>query len=93
MNGDELDLSFGAHLRRLRWKLGSRFGELTQTQFAQRFGLSLGTLRDAEQGRTNPSWAMRVLVAAVELDPALIDRAVVLARERERVEAAVKRRC
>ncbi len=59
---------------------------VTHSQFAKRFGLTLGAVKDAEQDRVEPSRAMRVLVAAIDLDAALVDRAVVLAAERERVE-------
>jgi len=76
---------FARDLLRLRRKLrGPRWRDLTQAQFADRFGLSFGTVKDLEQGRSMPSAAMRTLVAAIELDPVLIERAVVLAAERQR---------
>lgn len=77
---------FGAHMAKLRWKLSRKIGELTQRQFAARFGLTLGMVKDVERGRSRPLPALRVLVAAIELDPALIDRAVALARERQQAE-------
>ena len=78
---------FARDLRRLRRSLrGPRWRDLTQTQFADRFGLAFGTVKDLEQGRTMPSAAMRTLIAAIELDPVLIERAVVLAAERRRCE-------
>lgn len=88
-------IGFARDVLRLRGKLGSRYRGLTQEQFAKRFGLSVGTVKDCEQGRVSPSKAMMLLMAAIELDPALIDRAVVLAAERLRVReesaAALKR--
>jgi putative transcriptional regulator len=86
MNGAKLDLSFGGHLRRIRRSLGPKWFGLTQAEFAKRFGLAVGTVRDAEQGRVRPSLAMQILVAAIEIDPSLIDRAVILASERRRLE-------
>jgi len=53
--------------------------KLSQEHFAERFGLTLGAVKDQEQGRHAPSRAMRVLVAAIELDPRLMERAARLA--------------
>lgn len=84
-------MGFGADLSRVRRSLPRRgAAPVTQSQFASRFGLTLGAVKDAEQDRVAPSRAMRVLVAAIELDTELIDRAVVLAGERERVERTVR---
>ena len=41
-----------------------------------------GAVKDQEQARCRPSKAMRVLVAAIELDPKLMERAAKIARER-----------
>lgn len=55
---------------RLRCDLG-----LTQKAFADRFGLSYGLVRDLEQGRYAPSRSVLVLLAAIEQDPAAVERA------------------
>lgn len=57
---------------------------LTQAGFAERFGLACGTVRDLEQGRCEPSCAMRVLAAVIALDPEIVDQAKALALERFR---------
>jgi transcriptional regulator with XRE-family HTH domain len=44
-------MKFGARLRQLREE-----AELVQTEFAERAGVPLGTLRDYEQERRLPSW-------------------------------------
>lgn len=51
-----------------------RFRELrlSQAAFAKRFGLSVGMIRDVEQGRSRPSRALRVLVELIEHDPATV---------------------
>lgn len=56
--------------------------KLSQERFAERFGLTLGAVKDQEQNRHAPSRAMRVLVAAIEMDPALIQRAAKVAKDR-----------
>lgn len=45
---------------------------LSQAAFAHRYGLSLGAVKDAEQGRHQPSRPMVLLVAAIERDPRLM---------------------
>jgi hypothetical protein len=61
-----------------------RFRELrvNQRRFAERFGLAFGNVKDVEQARRRPGTALKVLVAAIELDPALIERAAKVAGER-----------
>lgn len=54
---------------------------LTQAEFADRFGIPLGTLRDWEQGRREPDMTARTLMRAISMDPDLIARAV----DRDRV--------
>ena len=64
---DETEKGLRAGLMTLRFrKLG-----MNQEQFATRFGIPVGTIRDLEQMRTNPSHGMHVLVEAIDLDPAL----------------------
>ena len=48
--------------------------KLTQPAFAARFGLSVGTVRDWEQGRTMPDQAARVLLRVIEREPAVVER-------------------
>ena len=55
----------------IRDKLG-----LTQEQFAVRFGLPLGTVRDWEQGAHRPDRAARVLLRVIERDPDAVVRAL-----------------
>ncbi len=55
----------------LREKLG-----LSQHQFANAFGVSLGTVRNWEQGRTEPDGPARVLLNVIEKEPAAVLRAI-----------------
>jgi putative transcriptional regulator len=52
---------------RLRWTL-----RLTQAQFAERFGIPLGTLRDWEQHKVVPDAAAQVLLRVIALNPDLV---------------------
>lgn len=69
---------FARDLFRLRF----RRLRIDQPTFAARFGLSFGMVKDQEQSRVKPSRAFKVLAAAIELDPALIERAARIAEER-----------
>ena len=66
-----------AHARRrvnvgaLRRRLG-----LTQEQFARRFWLPVGTVRDWEQGRSLPDAPARALLWAIAREPELLERAL-----------------
>jgi len=40
-----------------------------QSLFTERYGFSLGAYRDLAQGRSKPTMALRVLIAAIEADP------------------------
>ena len=55
---------------------------VTQRDFADMFGLSVGQVKDQEQGRAWPTRSFKVLVAAMELNPRLIARAARLAAEK-----------
>ena len=59
----------------LRTKLG-----LTQAEFASRFGLPLGTIRDWEQGVHIPDRAARVLLAVIAHSPETVTKALELQR-------------
>jgi hypothetical protein len=69
---------FARDLFRLRF----RRLRIDQPSFAKRFGLTFGMVKDQEQARAKPSKAFAVLVAAIELDPALIERAARIAEDR-----------
>jgi putative transcriptional regulator len=49
---------------------------LTQEEFARRFGLPLGTVRDWEQGAHVPDRAAVVLLAVIASNPDVVERVV-----------------
>jgi len=49
---------------------------LTQEEFARRFHLPLGTVRDWEQGAHRPDKAAQVLLAVIAKDPDAVARAL-----------------
>lgn len=75
---------FALDLFQLRWKMRrpGNWKPMNQAQFAERFGLTFGMVKDHEQGRSKPSRPLKVLVAAIELNPSLIARAAKIAGER-----------
>jgi putative transcriptional regulator len=58
-------------VRALRARLG-----LTQAQFARRFGFTLDTVQQYEQGRRRPSGAASTLLRVIEADPEAVVRAL-----------------
>jgi putative transcriptional regulator len=60
------------NVRRLRERL-----DMTQAEFAKRFGLSRRTVEQWEQGRTVPDRPARILLAVIERDPCVVERAVI----------------
>jgi putative transcriptional regulator len=58
-------------VRAIRARLG-----LSQSAFAARFGLPVGTVRDWEQGRAVPDQAARVLLAVIAKEPDAVLRAL-----------------
>lgn len=66
-------MTMGATGQRL-WRLRSRM-RLTQRQFAERFAIPYGVVKDVEQGRSEPVQSLRVLLAAIDADADLIARA------------------
>jgi putative transcriptional regulator len=58
-------------VRALRMKLN-----LTQEEFAARFHLPLGTVRDWEQGAHRPDKAAQVLLTVIARDPDAVSRAL-----------------
>jgi putative transcriptional regulator len=65
-------------VKSLRRRLG-----LSQTEFAARYGFSVETIRNYEQGHRRPTGPARVLLDVVASEPDLVTRA--LARNRRRV--------
>ncbi len=57
--------------RRIRERL-----KLTQEQFAEKFEIPLGTLRDWEQGASLPDRAARTLLRVIEQDPEAVINAL-----------------
>lgn len=49
---------------------------LSQVQFAERFCLTLGVLRQWEQGRRRPDKAARVLISVIAHSPEIVDLAI-----------------
>ena len=49
---------------------------LSQTAFAARFGVSIGTLRDWEQKRRRPEGPARVLLTVIDREPKAVERAL-----------------
>lgn len=49
---------------------------LNQLEFAARFGLSVGTLRDWEQGRSQPDRPAQTLLRVIEREPEAVQRAM-----------------
>jgi len=53
--------------------------DLAQPEFAARYGLSVGTVRDWEQGRTVPDRPAQVLLRVIEAEPELVRRVLACA--------------
>jgi putative transcriptional regulator len=58
-------------VRAIRRKLG-----LSQVEFAQRFGFSVGNIRNWEQGIRRPEGPARVLLTVIDRDPEAVRRAL-----------------
>lgn len=50
--------------------------KMSQAEFALKFGFSLGTLRQWEQGRRHPDGAARVLLTVIKRDPVAVNTAL-----------------
>ena len=59
-----------------RLKIIRRALGLTQEEFAARYQIPLGTLRDWEQGAKQPDQAARAYLRAIAGDPAAVQRAL-----------------
>jgi putative transcriptional regulator len=60
-----------APIKRMRWQLA-----LSQEEFATRFEIPIGTLRDWEQGRSEPDRPARAYLKVIGSDPAFVSRAL-----------------
>jgi putative transcriptional regulator len=66
-----------ARLRRVpRVKTLRRALSLTQEEFAARYQIPLGTLRDWEQGRSEPDQPAKAYLTVIARDPEGVDRAL-----------------
>jgi putative transcriptional regulator len=61
-------------------KIIRRALELTQEEFAARYHIPLGTLRDWEQGRTEPDQPTRAYLTVIARDPDHVNRTLNLRR-------------
>jgi putative transcriptional regulator len=52
--------------------------KMTQAEFALKFGFSLGTLRQWEQGRRHPDGAARVLLTVIKREPGAVNTALMM---------------
>ena len=72
MTDEELDRGvFGRLVRQTREKLG-----LSQAQFAERFNINIGRLRDWEQGRYQPDSVAWAYVKVIASAPGTVERAL-----------------
>lgn len=55
----------------LRWRL-----KLTQEEFSERYRIPLGTLRDWEQGRSEPDAPARAYLEVIAREPDIVARAL-----------------
>jgi len=53
--------------------------DLSQSEFARRFGIAPGTLRDWEQRRKRPEGPARVLLMVIDREPEAVRRALATA--------------
>jgi putative transcriptional regulator len=58
-------------VRCIRKQLG-----LSQSEFAARYGFSLGNVQNWEQGHRKPAGAARVLLTVIKNEPKAVDRAL-----------------
>ena len=71
------------HMKRTpQAKIIRRALELTQEQFADRYHIPLGTLRDWEQGRTEPDQPARAYLTLIAHDPKYVSRTLNLQKSR-----------
>ncbi len=74
-------------VKTLRWEMG-----LSQEEFASRFQIPLGTLRDWEQGRTEPDQAARAYLEVIAHNPENVRKALLAAKKPRRSRSKVASR-
>jgi putative transcriptional regulator len=67
----QVDRATPINVRAIRQKLG-----LSQSKFAVRFGFTAATVRNWEQGRTQPDGPARVLLAVIAYHPDAVEDAL-----------------
>ncbi len=70
------DAEWGAARKVPRTKTLRRALGLTQEEFAARFQIPLGTLRDWEQGKAEPDQSARAYLKAIAGDPVAVEHAL-----------------
>jgi putative transcriptional regulator len=68
------DADFNRMKRVPRAKIIRRALDLTQEEFAERYHIPLGTLRDWEQGRAEPDQPTRAYLTLIARDPDHVNR-------------------
>lgn len=68
------ELDFKRMKKTSRAKIIRRALELTQEEFAARYHIPLGTLRDWEQGRTEPDQPAKAYLTLIARDPEHVNR-------------------
>jgi len=72
---EDFDVTEAAMQRALkgrRIRMARNAAQLTQAEFAERFRIPVGTLRDWEQSRATPPDFAMVYIALIERDPDLV---------------------
>lgn len=72
------DADFARMKRRPRAYIVRRALRMTQEQFAEAYRIPIGTLRDWEQGRTEPDQANQAYLKVIAVDPDFVRRALAL---------------
>ena len=67
---------FARMKRRPRAYIVRRALRMTQEEFAEAYRIPIGTLRDWEQGRTEPDQANRAYLKVIAVDPEFVRRAL-----------------
>lgn len=79
---ESYEVHFGApDIRRIRESLG-----MTQSVFASSFGISIATLRNLEQGRSEPDASMRSYLTVIKNIPDMVIGALDEDRKTRKVE-------
>jgi len=75
-NRPPTDTDFARMKRRPRAYIVRRALRMTQEEFAEAYRIPIGTLRDWEQGRTEPDQANRAYLRVIAVDPEFVRRAL-----------------